>query len=161
MKFLNFLFFLILLPSITFSQNEKSAKGKNTFSQYPHNIDSLQKVHGDSIFNIVEKQPEYPGGFEAMSIFLGENFDYPEIAIKKHHSGTVYVMFVIEKDGSVSNVSVISGVSEELDAESIRVVSIMPKWIPGKQLGKPIRARFTLPIKCRLPGSKKKKKKKN
>ena len=78
------------------------------------------------------------------------NFEYPRISAEMGDQGTVYVQFVVEKDGSKSNVVVLRGVAEELDAEAMRVVKIMPKWEAGIQRGKKVRARFTLPIKCKL-----------
>ncbi|MEZ4936032.1 MAG: energy transducer TonB [Crocinitomicaceae bacterium] len=117
----------------------------------------------EEIFTIVEQQPEFPGGFENMILYIQGNFVYPKEDFKNKIQGTVYIQFVIEKDGSVSNIRVIRGVSESLDAEAIRVIQMMPKWEPGRQRGKAVRARFTLPIRCNIPeeeGKKKKKKKK-
>ena len=104
----------------------------------------------DEAFVIVEDMPEFPGGDDAMHAFLGENFEYPEEAEDKNIQGTVYLNFVIEKDGSISNVKVVRGIGGGCDEEAVRVVSMMPKWIPGKQRGKVVRVSYNLPVKFRL-----------
>ncbi len=131
----------IFCSSLTFSQEEE-------IIQLP--VSKGPKAGDGEIFTIVEEQPEYPGGFGEMMKFIQSNFEYPAIAKEMGDEGTVYVQFVVEKDGSISNVKAIRGVTEELDAESIRVVKAMPTWSPGKQKGRPVRARFTLPIRCKL-----------
>ena len=102
------------------------------------------------IFTVVEEMPEYPGGMKALYSYLGENIKYPDEAKKNGISGTVYITYVVEKDGSVSNAKVLRGASPELDKEAVRVVSAMPKWKPGKQKGIPVRVQYNLPIKFAL-----------
>ncbi len=102
------------------------------------------------VFDVVEKIPEYPGGMAAMMTFLSENVHYPEEAYKVGVQGRVLVNFIIEKDGSITNAHVINNVNEYLEAEAVRVVGAMPKWIPGMQEGKAVRVKFTLPITFRL-----------
>ena len=102
------------------------------------------------VYDVAEKLPEYPGGMEAMMKFLSENVHYPEEAYKSGVQGRVLVNFIIEKDGSISNVHVIKKVNDNLDAEAVRVVSAMPKWTPGMQEGKVVRVKYTLPITFRL-----------
>ncbi len=99
-----------------------------------------------SVFVVVEEMPKYPGGVDAQVKFLTNNVKFPELARKEGVTGKVYVTFVIEKDGSVSNVRVIRGIGSGCDEEAIRVVKAMPKWIPGKQKGKTVRVQFNLPI---------------
>ncbi len=116
----------------------------------------------NQIFSFVEKMPEYPGGIPALSAFLSNNIHYPEEAINKNITGTVLVEFVVEKDGSVSNVKVKVPLFPACDAEAVRVISMMPKWTPGEVEGKPIRAFYNIPIKFQLQGEgKAKKSKKN
>lgn len=81
-----------------------------------------------------------------MYSYLGEEVDYPDMAFDNNIQGKVYVQFVVEKDGSITDVNVIKGVHKTLDNEAIRVVSGMPKWKPGKQRGKAVRVRYTIPI---------------
>ena len=106
------------------------------------------------IFQVVEEMPEFPGGMGEAMKFLGKNMKYPVAAQQAKIEGRVIVQFVVERDGSVSDVKVMRGVSPELDAEAIRVVSMMPKWIPGKQRGKAVAVKYTMPIMFRLQNPK-------
>ncbi len=101
----------------------------------------------DDVYMIVEHQPEFPGGFVALAEFLGKNIQYPAKAAQNGEGGTVYVAMIIDEQGNVSDVKVMRGVSELLDAEAVRVVSLLPAWIPGKQNGKPVKVRFIMPIR--------------
>lgn len=106
----------------------------------------------DQLFSFVEKMPEYPGGIPALSAFLSNNIHYPEEAINKNITGTVLVEFVVEKDGSVSNVKAKLPLFPACDAEAVRVISMMPKWTPGEVAGKPVRVSYNIPIKFQLQG---------
>lgn len=112
--------------------------------------DMLKENEQDEIFRIVEKHPEYPGGDKARLQFLQENLKYPQDARELGKEGTVYIGFVVEKDGSISDIKIIRGVYKSIDEECIRVVSLMPKWIPGKQDGKIVRTAFNMPVKFTL-----------
>lgn len=105
---------------------------------------------GNKVFFKAEKMPEYPGGMAALGKFLGEKIDYPAEAKKKGTEGKVFVNFIVEKDGSVTNVKVLKGVSPELDKEALRVISMLPNWTPGEDKGAPVRVAFTLPINFKL-----------
>lgn len=102
------------------------------------------------VFDTVEQIPEYPGGMQAMIEFLQTNMKYPEDAAKQKVEGRVMVQFVVETDGSVSDVHVAKQVFPSLDAEAIRVVQAMPKWTPGKEKGKVVRVKYNLPIVFRM-----------
>jgi len=104
----------------------------------------------DEVFVIVEQMPEFPGGENALFEYLGTNIKYPEEAKDKGIQGKVYVEFVIEKDGAVSNVKVLRGIGGGCDEESARVIKEMPKWIPGQQRGELVRVQFRLPIQYTL-----------
>lgn len=104
----------------------------------------------NKIFTVVEQQPEFQGGYEAMMNFIKKNMRYPASARRMGVDGTVYVSFVVSKDGSISEVKTIRGISADCDKEAMRVVSMMPAWRPGKQNGKPVFVRFVLPIKFKL-----------
>lgn len=104
----------------------------------------------EEIFDVVEDEPGYPGGEEAMQKFIKTNIKYPEMSIQMGDQGKVFVRFVVEKDGSVSNVSVARGVTPELDKEAMRVVKTMPNWSPGKQRGRPVRTNVVIPIVFKL-----------
>ena len=104
----------------------------------------------DEVFDVVEQEPTYPGGDDAMEAYIKENVKYPEEAIKNKEQGKVYVRFVVEKDGSFSNVRIARGVSPSLDAEALRIVTAMPKWNPGLQRGRAVRTNVVLPIAFKL-----------
>ncbi len=99
-----------------------------------------------NVYDVVEQMPEFPGGMPAMIEFLQTNLNYPKDAKKQKVGGRVLVMFVVETDGSMSNVRVAKKIFPSLDAEALRVVKAMPKWNPGKEKGKPVRVNFAIPI---------------
>ncbi|MBR5062130.1 MAG: energy transducer TonB [Prevotella sp.] len=105
---------------------------------------------GGKIFDVVEQMPEFPGGMDEMMKYLSMNVRYPEAAKKAGLQGRVVVQFIVEADGSISNAKVVRSVSEELDAEAVRVIEKMPKWKPGMQNGKAVRVRYSIPIAFRL-----------
>lgn len=103
------------------------------------------------IFEVVEHMPEFTGGgMPALMEYLSKNIKYPEAAMKKGIQGRGIVQFVVEKDGSITNVKILRGVDPELDKEAVLVVSAMPKWKPGTQRGEAVRVRFTVPVMFRL-----------
>ncbi len=108
-----------------------------------------QIVEEDTItppYNVVEQMPEFPGGEAALQRFLTANVKYPSIAAENGVQGKVYVNFVVDRVGAISNVKVVRGVDPAVDKEAIRVVKSMPKWIPGRQNGEAVRVSFTVPI---------------
>jgi periplasmic protein TonB len=110
----------------------------------------IQQEAPKEIFTVVEEQPGYPGGDEARIRFLQENIKYPEEAKELGVQGKVFVTFVVEVDGSITDVRVLRGIGAGCDEEAIRVVKSMPRWVPGKQRGQPVRVQFNLPIKFTL-----------
>lgn len=104
----------------------------------------------EKIFDVVEEQPEFPGGTSKMYEYLRNNIKYPPMARESGIQGTVYVQFVVGKNGSIEDINVLRGIGGGCDEEAVRVVKAMPKWTPGKQRGKAVKVRFTLPIKFRL-----------
>lgn len=116
------------------------------------NNDDYHPQGEDEVCMSVEKAPEFPGGINAMMDYLRGNLKYPESAKKNKQEGRVFIGFVVEKDGSVTNVSVMRGVCEELDNEAVRVVKAMPRWTPGMNEGKPVRVQYTLPVVFKLNG---------
>ncbi|VAW30447.1 putative TonB-dependent receptor [hydrothermal vent metagenome] len=98
------------------------------------------------VFFIVEDMPEFPGGELALRKFIANSIKYPVIAQENGIEGKVYVTFVVDKDGSVSNAKIARGVDPSIDKEALRVVSNLPRWKPGKQRGKPVRVSYTVPI---------------
>lgn len=112
---------------------------KNTFAQ--------QAQKDTTVYTIVETMPQYPGGDDALMKYLAINISYPQAAKDKGVQGTVFVTFVVEKDGKISNVKILRGIGSGCDEEVIRVVKEMPEWKPGTQAGKPVRVQFNLPVK--------------
>jgi len=106
-----------------------------------------EEVDNAPPLRFVEEMPEPIGGFEAMYAFLQSNLRYPEVARNANISGQVFIEFVVERDGSISNVRVLVGVHPELDQEAVRVVKMLPKWKPGKQMGKTVRTFYQIPIR--------------
>ena len=104
----------------------------------------------EEVFLVVEEMPEFPGGVLALRQYLASSVKYPVIAQENGIQGKVYVNFVVNKDGSVSNAKIARGVDPSLDAEALRVVSTLPKWKPGKQRGAPVRVSYTVPISFKL-----------
>ena len=103
------------------------------------------------IFTVVEKMPEFPGGRDSLISYLSENVKYPAIAQENGIQGRVTCQFIIETDGSITDVEVVrSGGDPSLDKEAVRVIKAMPNFIPGKRKGKPVRVRFTMPINFSL-----------
>ena len=99
----------------------------------------------------VEEDPEFPGGLDSLRAFIQRNLRYPEEAKRNKIEGKVFISFIIEADGSVSNIKVLRDIGSGCGAEAVRVVKMMPKWKPGKQRGKAVRTQFNLPIQFVLP----------
>lgn len=104
----------------------------------------------DQVFTVVDKEASYPGGVDAMNTFLAQNIMYPTLAKQKSTQGKVILSFIIEKDGSISNIKVIKDIGEGCGEEGVRIVKLMPKWKPALQKGDPVRQQFVLPISFRL-----------
>lgn len=118
----------------------------------PVDMDDEEDVEEEEIFRIVEQQASYAGGEGARLTFLGKYIKYPQMAKESGISGTVYVEFVVEKDGSIGDVKLIRGIGGGCDQEAMRVVKMMPRWNAAKQRGKEVRVYFTMPIKFVLQG---------
>ena len=145
------------------SPKEKKVEANQDAAQQeqPTSINEIQVVsyapqpkaeEQGEVFQAVEEAAMFPGGMEAMMKYLQENIKYPEQAKNNGVQGRVIVQFVVNKDGSISNDTVVRSVDPMLDAEAIRVVRNMPNWTPGKQKGEAVRVRFTLPVTFRLDG---------
>ena len=135
---------------VVYAPTQKSEKDEVVVFDMPMEEVKQKEVKDEPIFQVVEEKPEFPGGMAEAMKFLAKNINYPVAAQQAKIEGRVIVQFVVGKDGSVSDVKVMRGVSPELDAEAIRVVSMMPKWIPGKQRGKAVAVKYTMPIMFRL-----------
>ena len=107
-------------------------------------------VDDNELFTVVDQQPEFEGGYDAMMNFIKANMKYPANARRMQIEGTVHVSFIVSKTGTISEVKVLRGIMTECDKEAIRVVQLMPSWKPGKQNGRNVNVRFILPLKFRL-----------
>ena len=104
------------------------------------------------VYESVEQMPEFPGGVEGLMRYLQQNVQYPPTAIKNNVQGRVIVQFIIDETGQVGDVEVVRSVSEEVDAEAVRVIKSMPKFEPGRQNGEPVAVWYTLPIAFKMQG---------
>ena len=110
------------------------------------NAYSQSKEQDDAVYSMVSEQPSFPGGMQEMMKFISENRKYPAEAKAKEIHGKVIVAFVVERDGSLSDVKIRRGIGYGCDEEAIRLIKSMPKWTPGKQNGKAVRVSFMLPV---------------
>ena len=108
------------------------------------------KVEETKVFDVVEEMPQFPGGSAALFDYLSKNIKYPVVAEENGVQGRVVVTFVVERDGSITDVKVVKSVDPSLDKEAQRVVKSMPHWIPGKQNGSAVRVKYTVPVTFRL-----------
>jgi len=162
--------FVLVLPAILLVISLLSASttpvhltgdntGKPAVKQETHALPSGQQAGEKSpgtkapsnpdtnVYSVVDKVPSFPGGQDACTKFILKNIRYPEEALKNGIKGTVFVTFIVKTDGTVTDVKIMRGIGGGCDEESLRVVSMMPKWIPGSIKGKPVNVAFVLPIK--------------
>lgn len=154
------LFFLIILMPMMVTAQEVSPKDSLAAQEAEKKVLLAAQEAADKedvVFLVVEQMPEFPGGEKALRAFLTENVKYPSIAKENGIYGRVICQFIVEKDGSISNVIAAKSSGEiSLDREAIRVIKSMPKWKPGRQRNKPVRARYTMPINFSLDGKSRK-----
>jgi periplasmic protein TonB len=110
----------------------------------------IEEESDEEFFTVVENMPEFPGGDAGLMKYIQKNVKYPPIAKEYNITGKVYVSFIVDKSGSVTDVKIAKGVDKSLDAEALRVVKSLPKYKPGKQRGKAVRVMFTIPINFTL-----------
>ena len=112
------------------------------------NVNAQEKKteNSDVVFTVVENEAEFPGGVEAMNRFMAENIKYPTLAKQKNIEGKVIISFIVEKNGTLSDIRTIKDIGVGCGDEGVRIVKLMPKWKPAKQKGQPVRQQFLLPI---------------
>lgn len=131
--------------------NTEDDKNQEIVIQAPVEVKQDAEEDVDVVFVVVETMPEFPGGQQALFKYLSENVKYPVIAQENGIQGRVICQFVVNKDGAIVEVEVVrSGGDPSLDKEAVRVIKSMPKWKPGKQRGKPVRVKYTVPVNFRL-----------
>lgn len=149
----------VLLPEailpFPFVGDASPAEKREDYVLSEEGIEAARRAR-NQVFTVVEVMPEFPGGQGALLKFLATNVRYPESAVKNGIEGRVSSSFVVGKDGAISEAEVIRGVSPELNEEALRVINSMPVWSPGKQRGKAVNVKYTVPVTFRLSGGKKK-----
>lgn len=136
------------MNTILYKENKEFAAKINSLQNGNTNDENTEII--DEIYTEVEVMPNFPGGQARMLSFIGKKVRYPAIAKENNIQGKVYVQFVINKDGSISDAQVLRGIGGGCDEEALRAVNAMPNWIPGEQRGKPVRTRFVLPVNFQL-----------
>ncbi len=130
--------------------NTEDDKNKQVVIQAPVTAAKVEEEDDQVVFVVVESMPSFPGGDAALFKYLNDNIKYPVIAQESGIQGRVICQFVVNRDGSIVDIEVVRSVDKSLDAEAIRVIKNMPKWTPGKQRGKTVRVKYTLPVNFRL-----------
>jgi periplasmic protein TonB len=154
MKNLILITIVILIASV-------SVKAQETGPKPPHASDiAVVEVSSNTVFSVVEQEPEFKGGAEAFYKYLQQSIHYPAKAVKNHIQGTVFVSFIVEKDGSLSNIRLVRSIASDInvarsiatdiDAEALRVIKASPSWNPGMQNGRTVRVVYTTPINFTL-----------
>ena len=131
------LLMLCLLPAMLFGQNTGTISTKGT-------------VKGEQIYDIVEQYPEFPGGYSALTEWIDDNLKYPVEAAMDGIEGRVIVQFIVRPTGKIVDAKVVRGIAPSLDKEALRLINIMPNWIPGRQKGKAVNVRYTTWITFKL-----------
>ena len=142
-----------LLMSFAYDKEEYTIQDNKAVNQPTETVASNQqetKQTKDQVYVIVEQMPKFPGGDKALMTYIWKNIKYPDDAIKAGIKGKVLVTFVIDKDGNVINPKIVRSLSPTTDKEALRVVSSLPKWIPGKQSGKNVDVKYSVPISFAL-----------
>jgi len=138
----------VAVAAVTFDQG--SDEGQQVLQLNQKVVDEVPDETATKVFEVVEQMPTFPGGDAALMSFLSKNIKYPVIAEENGIQGRVVATFVVERDGSITDVKVIKSVDPSLDKEAVRVLKTMPKWIPGKQNGSAVRVKYTVPVTFRL-----------
>jgi protein TonB len=139
----------VAISSVTFDQG--SDEGQQVLKQNEVVVEKVeQKEEETKVFEVVEQMPQFPGGDGALMQYLSSHIKYPVVAEENGIQGRVVCTFVVERNGSITDVRVVKSVDPSLDKEAVRVIKGMPNWIPGKQNGSAVRVKYTLPVTFRL-----------
>lgn len=140
----------VKLDDVEIVSSEDDAASAQVEVYTPPAVVEEEEESSQQIFTVVETMPEFPGGQGVLLQYLAKSIKYPVIAQENGIQGRVSCSFVVNKDGSIVDAEVIRGVDPSLDKEALRVINSMPKWSPGKQRGKPVRVKYTVPVTFRL-----------
>jgi len=138
------------IDQVDIMSSEDSQTDAQTETYVPPVIEEEEEEASNEIFMVVEEMPEFPGGTSELMSYLSKSIKYPVVAQENGIQGRVTVAFVVNKDGTIVDAEVVRGIDASLDKEALRVINAMPKWKPGKQRGKPVRVKYTLPVNFRL-----------
>lgn len=141
---------VVVITTKTHAAEHKAKQEKEAAEKKKVAAIAMEAPEAEGAFDVVEEMPQFPGGAPELMKFLSMTVKYPEAAEKAGTQGRVIASFIVEKDGSISGAKVVKNVSEELDAEALRVINAMPNWTPGKQKGQAVRVKYTIPISFRL-----------
>jgi len=147
-----FVLIAVLLQSCFNNAEEESDSKEPVENELQTVIEEKSFITSDTLFTVVEVMPEFPGGSTSMIEFVKGNLSYPADAKEKGIEGRVFVNFVVETDGSISNAQILRGIGGGCDEEAVRVVAKMPNWTPGYQRGQAVRVSFNMPILFALNG---------
>ena len=136
--------------SIDFSTEDDDKKIQEIVAAPVQTVEEEEDPEENVVFQVVETMPDFPGGRKALMEYLSENIKYPTIAAENNIQGRVVCQFTVWKDGTIRDIQVVRGIDPALDREAVRVIQSMPKWSAGKQRGKAVNCRFTLPVMFRL-----------
>lgn len=140
----------VKLDDVDIASTEDDASSAQVEAYTPPAVVEEEEESSQQIFTVVETMPEFPGGQGALMSFIAKSIKYPVIAQENGIQGRVTCSFVVNTDGSIVDAEVMRGVDPSLDKEALRVINTMPKWSPGKQRGKPVRVKYTVPVMFRL-----------
>ena len=140
----------VKLDDVEIVSSEDDAASAQVEAYTPPAVVEEEEESSQQIFTVVEEMPKFPGGDAELLKFIAKSIKYPVIAQENGIQGRVICAFVVNRDGSVVDAEVLRGVDPSLDKEALRVIGTMPKWTPGKQRGKPVRVKYTVPITFRL-----------
>lgn len=126
---------LVCVVGLQAQENNKSHKKSNAKNE---------------VYDVCDKSAEFPGGFNAMLSFISSTLEYPQQSKENNVEGRVLVKFIVEKDGSISNVEILKGLDEYCNQEAMRVIKAMPRWKPGENKNKVVRQQFAIPIRFKL-----------
>lgn len=137
-----------VIDTISYDSLNMPSKTNQEYQAITMKLNSGKVMYTDKIYFVTDQMPEFKGGMKSLLEYLTKNIHYPQK--EKKNTGTVFVKFIIEKDGSVKHASILRSLSEEFDKEAMRVVKEMPPWQPGTKKGNPVRVQFNLPVKFSL-----------
>ncbi|MFI5220030.1 MAG: energy transducer TonB [Bacteroidia bacterium] len=136
-----------IIDTVSYDEHNKVVKEKPQYQKISMRLKSGKVLRTDSVYFVAQIMPQFPGGDMGLIQYLKNNIKYPKAALDSSITGTLYVKFIIERDGSVSQVKVLRGLCKSCNEEAIRVVKQMPKWTSGKMHEKPVRVQYNLPVR--------------